>query len=1782
MYNRAVRVFRQANRQLPVLARQFPQAAPQLRLATPTLPSLVPGLNTAQPFQTAVPHVPAVAIPRPSLQVPNVFHTRIAPVTFKPAQNQAARFVERAVARVPGRARPPRFPQLAHYNRPQRAYITSRTQQYGQQAARDRGFASVKAAARQGVNLGQQIGRYGEPQARAAVRAYTQTLPRQQARESVHPGGPVDVRGRRMGDVGPSPAAAILSGGIHPVAGMTLTDVAHAVNKGFVAPSVKGTLDLAANAPGAIYNTAAAGFEALHGDPGRAQRLVHDFVNNDPVALLVQGRTKEFSRAVARNPVAFTLEVLGGKAAVGRTVGRVQRAAGVSQEAAPAVLEGTSVVQRRPYSKDAIVRKRQIAQDRGRLAVARHFAQQAGQAELAGALDTAKQYRAKARQWSPHHVTDFQVHRRVDERVHANEMVRRAMRGLAMNRAQKHVVSRRKGGAIMSLLAQGIVHPHHGDIQGYLAELDQRFHSGQLTKAQAFANRNTATEVRAALGSKHLNLPQLHARAKAFAVEQAAVEGHLVRSGLLDGAQAEKARLIPYAVRRMGASHNGERIIGPDGRFLSSQAIKQHMLANGVNPDHVGYLSQAPNARGARNFYMNTLQRHVIPDLRRTGEATRNGTFDTHPQTFIEQAAREANLLAADHGFKGLIGEFALRHDAGHPDAGAVRQFGSKRSAQLWIDDQHAQGARPLRAVRMNPFLGKQKDLEHVLEAVNSNREVPASLLDQVHAAVDHSADGPGPWTVIHDTAAHRLQQHLSLQRPIPGLRGMQKVNQAFRNAVLPLSTRWITGNVVEAGFRTALAGAGPVSYLTGRAAFKRLDQLHAEGKITEQQMLEARARTVGGGHFAMAEQTSVHSGAQQYEHSVLRPVAHALGAVAKAPVARNVGNLWGHYTHFVFSANGAMERQFQTALAGKYLRDMKPSRGELALSRKAVEQAAQGLTNTNEQVAMGRFIDRAYGKYGKFNPTERALIAYYTPFIAWSLNAVKFVGSVLPKDHPVATGLLVAAQNASGQWLKDHGLNLWMKNAAPGWLQGSVPVAGGGKVRAGRYLPFGFFGDPAQNTASTLMPQYASAFLALNGLDWKGQSLTGPGGGTPDQGKKFGSALEAFLGGTVPILGQVQQVVTKKGPLGQRLQRQFNPFYPVQPTASGGSGGGRFDQQIDKALKNPPSPLLGGGKGGGRRPSGGGGNVFGRIVSPDILMAQGVQRAGLKTLAAASNVPDVKRHNVNVIRRGQRENPQYARNAAALFNRVRTTRDLPKWARGLPNPKVVFARNAVNANPRSKGFGQLVPGVYPGAAWAPWGQHKIVVSPQGVHGAFAGKHQNYYRQIPLHELAHTLQRLNLGHTLTEGGAEAFKRLAAHDIGLPPATTAKAYRGFTKRAQRRGDRYVSRGQFNPAIGQANAKLTQLQRRRLAKAPALAAGTLKGAGTVIVKQRLFAHPQRPGAGKAGQAQLKQPFGQLRKTNPTLRTGRLTPHVRKLILSDPKAAKLRKRGYSNQQIINIARYGKSHAPPDPFVRKANQLIVAGAKGIVKGVKPSFAPGSQKATVYAAARKYGVPPRVLWGVYGAETNFGKNNNVSSAGAQGPFQFMPGTARTLGVNPHNFKSAAYGAAKYLRSLYHGDWHAAVGHYNSGPAGNLTNSQTAAYIPEVFRLAQSLGKGQKLTRAQSRAFKILAKGRRPGVPAMPSPLNTSGVTSSVSSPGVSGPTTAGKASAGKASALSALPATDVQALADLLAPKQGPVLATPLTAPAFSAGAVFPSGYTAGSVSLADILQRLTGRRVA
>lgn len=110
------------------------------------------------------------------------------------------------------------------------------------------------------------------------------------------------------------------------------------------------------------------------------------------------------------------------------------------------------------------------------------------------------------------------------------------------------------------------------------------------------------------------------------------------------------------------------------------------------------------------------------------------------------------------------------------------------------------------------------------------------------------------------------------------------------------------------------------------------------------------------------------------------------------------------------------------------------------------------------------------------------------------------------------------------------------------------------------------------------------------------------------------------------------------------------------------------------------------------------------------------------------------------------------------------------------------------------------------------------------------------------------------------------------------------------------------------------------------------------------------------------------------------------------------------------------------------------------------------NQQSVVTQAAQHWNVPPAILAGVWGMETNFGQNVATSSAGAIGNFQFLPSTAKpykyplTNSPTPAQFAQQADSAAHYLSDLHkqYGNWNEALMHYSGGGYG-LTQVQQKA-----------------------------------------------------------------------------------------------------------------------------------------
>jgi cell wall-associated NlpC family hydrolase len=130
------------------------------------------------------------------------------------------------------------------------------------------------------------------------------------------------------------------------------------------------------------------------------------------------------------------------------------------------------------------------------------------------------------------------------------------------------------------------------------------------------------------------------------------------------------------------------------------------------------------------------------------------------------------------------------------------------------------------------------------------------------------------------------------------------------------------------------------------------------------------------------------------------------------------------------------------------------------------------------------------------------------------------------------------------------------------------------------------------------------------------------------------------------------------------------------------------------------------------------------------------------------------------------------------------------------------------------------------------------------------------------------------------------------------------------------------------------------------------------------------------------------------------------------------------------------------------------------VALGVPPSLVPVFEQ-----AATQSGVSASLLAAVAAQESGFDPSA-VSSAGAEGIMQLMPGTAASLGVDPFDPAQAISGAAQLLAGYlqaYGGSLPLALAAYNAGPGavarygGVPPYPQTQAYVTDILQRLQEV-----------------------------------------------------------------------------------------------------------------------------
>lgn len=409
-------------------------------------------------------------------------------------------------------------------------------------------------------------------------------------------------------------------------------------------------------------------------------------------------------------------------------------------------------------------------------------------------------------------------------------------------------------------------------------------------------------------------------------------------------------------------------------------------------------------------------------------------------------------------------------------------------------------------------------------------------------------------------------------------------MTRAFRNTVLPFSTKWLAGNVAEAVLRSMVNGVTPVDVVRGARVMRELRGLDEEA------WRAADTRLRGGLVYGSADTLTARRAADDFRGTVLHSPARAVELAGRLPVVRQTVGGLGVYKRAVFAANRGLERAFQQGVIGKQARrEAQELTGSWAravgMQQQVAREVARGLLGTPKQVQFARAVDEVLGKYGRFSPSTRRVVQSYAPFLPWFLNAVRFVGYSLPVKHPVKTALLA---NVATTLQAD--IDQLAKDVPPGDLEAAIRRKDGGLVNIARFTPFGAFTAGPEGLAAPLLPQIDSAVGILKGNAFTGRPLQMADGQPPSGGKKLWLALYTLAEGALPGV-QIARRIREKGATPFDDSNVLSPktkpgtarsgaadriLNPLRPVYLSGGGEGSGVEGLPPALKRRAERVLG------------------------------------------------------------------------------------------------------------------------------------------------------------------------------------------------------------------------------------------------------------------------------------------------------------------------------------------------------------------------------------------------------------------------------------------------------------------------------------------------------------------------------------------------------------------------------------------------------------------------------
>ncbi len=412
-----------------------------------------------------------------------------------------------------------------------------------------------------------------------------------------------------------------------------------------------------------------------------------------------------------------------------------------------------------------------------------------------------------------------------------------------------------------------------------------------------------------------------------------------------------------------------------------------------------------------------------------------------------------------------------------------------------------------------------------------------------------------------------------------------------WRRANVAYSVRHIPGLLQEIGIRALVNKIGPMSYARGIKAYNDAMKAAQDPEFAKAHPDAAfnadRLKAMSGGTVAQATEDlarrvntdKLWNTRKGKAVEMLKDATQRRVTGAPLRVAKDLGHRYQVVTKNLLDyQRKILEEPQQIAGLGKHLNDeSKRLTGKSLSVIKAMQPVQQdlvhGLLDEKNLDAAARSLTEYWGDWTSASPELKKAMTVM-PFANWYKNSLKFIYHTMPVHHPLATGIMVALEDATAAERQAQGQGYggsFIPTLGPAALaerqQGSVPIGDGFVADQQYYTPSGAVAGGLEGALGSLFPYASDSWAILHGTNpLNGKTLVNEHNeqitGANEKILQAGLAsLESFL---PPV--HIVKALTEKGkpekedPIGKALGvppqiwKVFKPFRTEQEYTQAGT----------------------------------------------------------------------------------------------------------------------------------------------------------------------------------------------------------------------------------------------------------------------------------------------------------------------------------------------------------------------------------------------------------------------------------------------------------------------------------------------------------------------------------------------------------------------------------------------------------------------------------------------------